>query len=108
MLRLNKIHQALIEAYWTACSSHNPKDAWLDSEKLSRIQLRYSARIRELREKGINVETESLGGGRFRYRLLTNPDTIDWQTLTAKISDERIRNVPKRKVKPNELQEKLF
>lgn len=105
---LNKIHQKLIDAYWAAFYSNNPDKAWVTNAELSAIQLRYSARIHELRQADIDVETESDGGNGFRYRLITNPDKINWETFEAKISERPIRRAPRKQVTVNIKQENLF
>lgn len=43
------------------------------NEELTKIGLRYSARIYDLRRKGYDIDTKTLKGGLVQYRLVAEP-----------------------------------
>lgn len=58
---------------------------WVPFEELNQICFRYSARIYDIRKKGIEIDNK-LKDGKWWYRLETDPIRIDFDKCELKVN----------------------
>jgi hypothetical protein len=82
--KIAKLHWILWNAYY--------EERWLLMEEIIHYteMSSFNQRIQTMRKAGIKIENKTEGGKSF-YRLLTDPQTINWKDYKAVIPRQRIR-----------------
>ena len=106
---VTKEHQLLVimvEAYWKAFYSKNDNLAWVTMEHIVRTTAMssFSQRFQEWRDRGIDIRN-SIVDGASKYRLFTNPESIDFDNFRLKTNEAPISRNQGKSFKPDPKEE---